>query len=162
MLASSMREKGYALLAAYLFELLPDPPIVSDDHRAALTERLRKLADAPQLPEEVQHEARRLAGVAENLPSAIGRIGRVFIAWNDHSEGAVPGGYGLLWQPAATDDHDLYEVGPTTSAVGDALAWGLRRTDDVLIRPEWAPATYYWAGLGQAPPEFPQLQEGPG
>lgn len=153
-LSRALRAMGHAAAAARLAEVIPDGPIGGDEHRAELAARPAALAADPDLPTQQRAQAASLAGVAADLAPAIGRLGTVWILWSEPSPRAHELGladaarYVMSWQSAAPDD-DLYEDGPEFFALEEALAWADARTDSVIVRPAWDPATHYWAGKGK-------------
>jgi hypothetical protein len=84
--------------------------------------------------------------------------GRVYIAWIDDppppwaTDGWTPqpGYYGLSMQGSPANP-DIYEVGDDTPDIAVALAWARDRSEWIVIRPEWDPGRYYWAGTGVPP-----------
>ena len=173
-LVTELRIRGENRRASFLNEVIPDGPNGSDEHLTLLIERLDEVAADIRLPSEVRVEARALAAGARDLPSLIGRCGRVFVVWHEdvspmahwptleHTES----GYLCSWQPYTDDgdnspDHDLYEDGPQFERLPDALAWARRRTDWITVRPEWDPGTHYWAGLGPTMDGEPPLTPPP-
>ena len=122
--------------------------------------RLDRVADDEHLEVTDGREARRLALVGADLPSSLGRLGVVRIAWwvdegpPWEADWPTESGYGLSWDGESADP-DLPESGPTMTGLAEALAWATRRSDAVIVRPARDPGTHYWAGAG-APPSDPQ------
>jgi hypothetical protein len=165
-LARSLAAGGTAVLAARLLELIPTGSISSDEHTAVLSGLLSELATHPELTTVERAEAARLAAVARDLPSGIGRAGTVWIAWFEPSKRArelgLPnqrGRYVTSWQPSDEGDHDLYETGPDFTSLTAALDWARQRSDRVVVRPEWDSGTHYSAGPAHADDEFPPLTQ---
>jgi hypothetical protein len=150
-LADRLRVSSRADLGAYLSEVLPDGPAPQDEHLPELRIRLARVAAEPALDESLRVEAAHLLDVASDLPSAIGRAGRVWIAWwfARRPQDAVthPPHYLCHWEGLA-DDGGLLENGPDLEDLHDALAWARRRSDDIVVRPSWDPGVHYWAGQG--------------
>ena len=165
-LGRTLHERGHHDLAAALLEIVPETGAVKEDaQRALLVERLRKVADDPDIASQLRAKAAHLADVASADPTPRGRIGTVWIAWSDLTAdgpmGAdVPGlrGYWVSWQSDRGDD-DWYEDGPSCTDLRDALTWARERTDAVIVRPEWDEGTHYWAGSGHDPRNLPPLDE---
>ena len=173
-LVTELRIRGEDRRASFLNEVIPDGPIGSDEHLALLIERLDEIAADTRLVPDVRDEARALAAGARDLPSLIGRRGRVFLVWYEpplrwraDPLDQTESGYECSWQPYTDDgddspDHDLYEDGPRFEALTDALEWAQRRTDWITVRPEWDPGVHYWAGRGPTMEGEPPLTPPPG
>lgn len=82
--------------------------------------------------------------------------GTVYIAWEqDHR---VYDGY---WDALPDEKPAHLEQMPRTPSIEEALRWGRARADRVVIRPESAPTTYHWAGVGPNPDEGDDLPDLP-
>jgi hypothetical protein len=90
-------------------------------------------------------------------PARRGRTGTVWIAWSgdDRADPDVEDpdepGYSVSRQSDGEDDGEddgWCEDGPAFTDLRDAIAWARRRSDAVIVRPEWDENTYYWAGRG--------------
>lgn len=86
-----------------------------------------------------------------------GRRGRAWIAWMDlppppwdPNFPRHPPYYAVSLQ-GPPEDPDLFEDGGQVPTLAEALAWARARTDWIVVRPQWDPATSYWAGTGSAP-----------
>src|SRR3954468_8482668 len=141
-LVAALRNQGENLRASFLGEAIPDGPLGNDEHLALLAHRLDEVAADDRIGQELRAKARTLAVSARDLPSVIGRRGRVFVVWSENrserdSSGpeGLAGEYSCSWQPfCETDDDDptddaLYEDGPEFEHLSDALTWARRRTD---------------------------------
>jgi hypothetical protein len=162
LLSDRLRQSSRADLGAYLSELLPDGPAPHDEHLPELRIRLARVAAEPALDESLRLEAAHLLDVASDLPSAIGRTGRVWIAWwfarRPQDAATHPPHYLCYWEGLA-DDSGLLENGPDFEHLHDALAWARRRADNIVVRPTWDPETHYWAGQGPPPDGLEPLAE---
>ena len=163
LLADQLGVSSRADLGSYLSELVPDGPAPDDDgHLPELRIRLARIAADRALDEQLRVEAARLLDVATDLPSAIGRTGRVWIAWwsaRRPQDAAVhPSHYLCYWEGLA-DDSGLLENGPNFDDLHDALSWARRRADNVIVRPSWDPDVHYWAGEGPPPDGLTPLSE---
>jgi len=163
LLANRLWVSSRADLGSYLSELVPDGPAPdNDDHLPELRIRLARVAADPALDEQVRLEAARLLDVASDLPSAIGRTGRVWIAWwfarRPQDVAANPPHYLCYWEGLA-DDSGALENGPNFDDLHDALTWARRRADNIVVRPSWDPEVHYWAGQGPPPDGLEPLGE---
>jgi len=165
-LARSLTSSGLAGLGSRLLELVPTGSIGSDEHRVPLADLLSQLAANSELTNVQRGEAARLAGIARDLPSGIGRAGIVWIAWleptgRERAHGLAHGlsRYATSWQPSDESDHDLYESGPDLASLAAALDWARQRSDRVVVRPEWDPGTHYSGGSVQLDGDFPPLSQ---
>lgn len=163
LLADRLRVSSHADIGSYLGELVPDGAAPDDDdHLPELRIRLARVAADPVLDDPLRLEAARLLDVASDLPAAIGRTGRVWIAWwsaRRPQDAAVhPPHYLCYWEGLA-DDSGLLENGPNFDDLHDALTWARRRADNIIVRPSWDPDVHYWAGEGPPPDGLEPLDE---
>jgi hypothetical protein len=163
-LADRLRLSSRPRLGAYLSELLPDGPAPHDEHLPELRLRLERIATDPALDQPLRQEAAHLLDVAGDLPSAIGRMGRVWIAWwfarRPQDAATHPAHYWCYWE-GLDEDSGLLENGMEFEKLQDALAWARRRADNIIVRPSWDPDVHYWAGQG-SPPDGLKLLGEPG
>jgi hypothetical protein len=162
LLADRLRVSSHAALGSYLSELVPDGPAPDDDHLPELRIRLALVAADPLLDEPPRLEAARLLDVASVLPSAIGRTGRVWIAWwsaRRPQDAAVHPPHYLCYWEGLDDDSGLLENGPNFDDLHDALTWARRRADNIVVRPSWDPDVHYWAVEGPVPDGLKPLGE---
>jgi hypothetical protein len=163
LLADRLRTSSRADRGSCLSELVPDGPApADDDHLPELRIRLARVAADPTLDDPLRFEAARLLDVANDLPSAIGHTGKVWIAWwsaRRPQDAAVhPPHYLCYWEGLA-DDSGLLENGPNFDDLHDALTWARRRSDNIVVRPSWDPDVHYWAGQGPPPDGLKPLSE---
>lgn len=80
----------------------------------------------------------------ESHPERYTGKGTVYLAFDDER-------YHGYWELEPDGPPTPLELFPGSPSLSDALEWGRARTPRVLVRPEWDPATYYWAGVGDRP-----------
>lgn len=116
-LAEALDADGRTYAAARLRGAVPETFGLCDEHVPLLRDALTAIAEGA--PPHADH-ARRVLAVLDDLPSHIGRRGRVWV----RADG--DGTYSAFW-----DDADWLEQGPTDVLLADALAWAAKRSDDV-------------------------------
>jgi hypothetical protein len=161
-LSERLGRAGRPDLGASLAELIPAAAIANDEHLSLLGDRLARIAGDLTVEQSERDEAGRLAAIAADLPSGIGRTGVVWIAWWEPRAWHVdvdPAHYGCHWEPSFDDqDEDRYEDGPEFDTLDEALTWARRRSGDIVVRPAWDRGSTYWAGDGPCPGgRFPPL-----
>jgi hypothetical protein len=116
-------EADSPVLAARLREAVPETFALCDAHVPVLRQFLDDVAGSGS-----RHSATavRILAALDDLPSHIGRRGRV---WIGHGEGDT---YSALWD----DDEDWLEDGPEFASLTAVLAWAWRRTDDIRMPPD--------------------------
>jgi len=82
--------------------------------------------------------------------------GQVFLAWDEDR-----GVYWGYWDLAPDGPPAALEEAPTSSSADVVISWARKRTPVVLIRPEFAPGEYQWAGVGDAPERLGPLRHFP-
>jgi hypothetical protein len=108
-LADDLAMQGHAGLAARVRGAVPETFGLCDEHVPLLRDALTAVVEgAPTYADHV----RRVLAVLDDLPSHIGRRGRVWVAANGD------GTYSAFW-----DDADWLEQGPMDVPLADALAW---------------------------------------
>lgn len=107
-------------LAARLREQVPEGYGACDEHLPSLRAVVRQVAGGHT---ECSPGARRLLDAIDDLPSVVGRRGRVWVA----EDGAQPGRFSAYWD----DDPGWLEQGPEAAPLDEVVAWARRRTDDV-------------------------------
>jgi hypothetical protein len=88
--------------------------------------------------------------------------GVVFIAWigpSPEEDVAEEGHYAAYWELFPDGPPTPLEQAPTSTSTQEMLEWGLHRTPKVLIRPRTDPGEYYWAGSGERPEKYRDLQQ---
>ncbi|MGN6612475.1 MAG: hypothetical protein ACTHLJ_11925 [Angustibacter sp.] len=112
------------MLAARLRECVPDGFGNCDEHVPLMREVLVRVA--VQLPAH-ERAVDRLLGALDDLPSVIGRRGRVWVG-QDPLDSEL---FSAYWD----DEAGWLEERPEPGALTDVLAWAERRSDDVRVQP---------------------------
>jgi hypothetical protein len=107
-------------LAARLRECVPESDGTGDEHLALLRAVVQQVA-AAHTPTAAA--AQRLLDAIDDLPSVIGRRGRVWVA----EDGEQAGRYWAFWD----EESGWLEQGPQTGTLDEVMSWAGRRTDDV-------------------------------
>jgi len=162
-LAQRLRDLGFVDEATLLGRWIPTE--VSDDtHLPLLRSDLRAVSSNTRLPTEDRDAAARLATLS--IVEAIGPIGTVYIAWweprREEDTVAHPAGYQSYWDEQP-DGVGFLEEGPSSTDLHEMLHWARQRSARIVVRPQWASDTSYWAGDDRLrPPSLPRLPAAPG
>ena len=164
-LANDLQSGGRPDLHHRIVEALRDDPL-TDGHVRDVQDRLVEVIDDPRVAGRDKNEARRLIAVGDDLLGAIGRRGVVHMTWRriPTSEPAP-----AQWtRPVLAEDEGIYqgawggeesyETSPEFTSLDDALTWARVRAPAVIVRPWWDNGTEYWAGDGQTPERYRELE----
>lgn len=117
-LADDLADQGRVGLSARLRGTVPDTLGQCDEHVPLLREALETVA---RFAPEHKAAAERVLAALNDLPTFIGRRGRVFVGVR------MDGTWSAYWE-----EDDWLEEGPKNVPLDVALAWAGQRSDEVL------------------------------